>query len=42
MSRENLTWNAPRILSELLLLDHNGAEVTVAKYTSCELFWKGQ
>ncbi len=42
MSRENPTWNAPRILSELLLLGHNGAEVTVAKYTSCELFRKGQ
>jgi hypothetical protein len=35
-------WGAPRMLSELLLLGHNGAEVTVAKYTSCELYWKGQ
>ncbi len=42
MSRENPTRDAPRILSELLLLGHNGAKVTVAKYTSCELFWKGQ
>ena len=32
MSRENPTWGAPRILSELLLLDHDVAEQTVAKY----------
>ncbi len=32
MSRENPTWGAPRILSELLLLDHDVAESTVDKY----------
>ena len=32
MSRENPTWGAPRILSELLLLGHDAAEETVAKY----------
>jgi transposase InsO family protein len=32
MSRENPTWGAPRILSELLLLGHEVAEGTVAKY----------
>jgi transposase InsO family protein len=32
MSRENPTWGAPRILSELLLLDYDVAEGTVAKY----------
>ena len=32
MSRENPTWGAPRILSELLLLGHAVAESTVAKY----------
>ena len=32
MSRENPTWGAPRILSELLLLGHHVAEGTVAKY----------
>jgi putative transposase len=32
MSRENPTWGAPRILSELALLGHNVAEATVAKY----------
>ena len=32
MSRENPTWGAPRILSELLLLGHVAAESTVAKY----------
>ena len=32
MSRENLTWGAPRILSELLLLGYQLAEGTVAKY----------
>ena len=32
MSRENPTWGAPRILSELLLLGHGVAEGTVAKY----------
>ena len=32
MSRENPTWGAPRILSELLLLGHDVAEGTVAKY----------
>ena len=32
MSRENPTWGAPRILSELLLLGYSVAESTVAKY----------
>ena len=32
ISRENPTWGAPRILSELLLLGHAVAESTVAKY----------
>ena len=32
MSRENPTWGAPRILSELLLLGRQVAEATVAKY----------
>ncbi len=32
MSRENPTWGAPRILSELLLLGHDVAEAIVAKY----------
>jgi transposase InsO family protein len=32
MSRENPTWGAPRILSELLLLGYEVAEGTVAKY----------
>ena len=32
MCRENSTWGTPRILSELLLLGHNVAESTVAKY----------
>jgi putative transposase len=32
MSCENPTWGAPRILSELLLLGHDVAEATVAKY----------
>jgi len=32
ISRENPTWGAPRILSELLLLGHKLAESTVAKY----------
>ena len=32
MSRENPTWGAPRILSELLLLGYDVAEGTVAKY----------
>ncbi len=32
MSRENPTWGAPRILSELLQLGHEVAEATVAKY----------
>ena len=32
MSRENPTWGAPRILSELLLLGYDVAERTVAKY----------
>jgi len=32
ISRENPTWGAPRILSELLLLGHTVAESTVAKY----------
>jgi putative transposase len=35
MSRENPTWGAPRILSELLLLGHDVAEATVAKYMVC-------
>ena len=32
MSRENPTWGAPRIVSELALLGHDVAEATVAKY----------
>ncbi len=32
MSRENPTWGAPRIVSELALLGHDVAEGTVAKY----------
>ena len=32
MSRDNPTWGAPRILSELLLLGYDVAEGTVAKY----------
>ena len=32
MSRENPTWGAPRILSEMLLLGYHVAEGTVAKY----------
>ena len=32
MSRDNPTWGAPRILSELLLLGYEVAEGTVAKY----------
>ena len=32
MSRENPTWGAPRIVSELALLGHNVAKQTVAKY----------
>jgi hypothetical protein len=32
MSRENPTWGGPGILSELLLLGHDVAEGTVAKY----------
>ena len=32
MSRENPTWGAPRIQSELVLLGHDVAEETVAKY----------
>ena len=32
MARENLTWGAPRIQSELALLGHTVAESTVAKY----------
>ena len=32
MCHENPTWGAPRILSEMLLLGHNVAESTVAKY----------
>ncbi len=32
MSRENLTWGAPRIVSELALLGHSVAQQTVAKY----------
>ena len=32
MSKENSTWGAPRIQSELALLGHDVAESTVAKY----------
>jgi transposase InsO family protein len=32
MSRQNPTWGAPRILSELLLLGHTVAESTITKY----------
>jgi transposase InsO family protein len=32
MSRENLTWGAARIVSELTLLGYDAAEATVAKY----------
>ena len=32
MSKENPTWGAPRIQSELRLLGHDVAESTVAKY----------
>jgi len=32
IKRENPTWGSPRILSELLLLGHEVAEATVAKY----------
>ena len=32
MSRENPTWGAPRIVSELALLGHDVAQQTVAKY----------
>ena len=32
MSRDNPTWGAPRIQSELALLGHDAAEATVAKY----------
>ena len=32
MSQQNVTWGAPRILSELLLLGHAVTESTVAKY----------
>ena len=32
MSRENSTWGAPRIVSELALLGHDVVEQTVAKY----------
>ena len=32
MSRDNVTWGAPRIKSELALLGHDVAESTVAKY----------
>ena len=35
MSRENSTWGAPRIVSELALLGHEVAEATVAKYMVC-------
>ena len=35
MSRDNPTWGAPRIQSELSLLGHVVAERTVAKYTAC-------
>ena len=32
LSRENVTWGAPRIKNELALLGHRVAEATVAKY----------
>ncbi len=32
MTRENPTWGAPRIISELALLGHDVAKQTVAKY----------
>ena len=32
MSRENPTWGAPRIVSELALLGHGVAQQTAAKY----------
>ncbi|MFT4543233.1 MAG: putative transposase [Planctomycetota bacterium] len=32
MSKENVTWGAPRIVHELALLSHEVAESTVAKY----------
>ena len=32
LSRENTTWGAPRLLSELALLGHDVAESTVARY----------
>ena len=32
MSRENPTWGAPRILSELVLLGHAAADATVSRY----------
>jgi transposase InsO family protein len=34
MARENATWGAPRIASELRLLGHSVADLTVAKYLS--------
>ena len=36
MCRENGTWGAPRIQSELKLLGHDVAEYTVAKYMVCD------
>jgi len=32
MSKDNATWGAPRIRSELALLGHDIAESTIAKY----------
>ena len=36
MSKENPTWGAPRIQSELVLLGYEVAESTVSKYMVCE------
>ena len=38
MSKENPTWGAPRIQSELRLLGHDVAESTVAKYMVCHRY----
>jgi len=32
MCKEHPTWGAPRMQSELKILDHNVVEITVAKY----------
>ena len=39
MSRENPTWGAPRIQSELKLLGFEIADSTVAKYFSLDVLW---